>query len=81
LFAGLSGSASRTRCGTPRAFTKNRDRLLDVEVAGNFLVTVLLQDKVKKLLSSHLCRIGPAKVSPSPLQRRVNGSDPSRMAQ
>jgi hypothetical protein len=33
-------------------FTKNRDRLLDGEVASKFLTTVLSQDKVKQLLSS-----------------------------
>ena len=34
------------------SFTKNRDRLLDGEVASQFLVAVLSQDKVKRLLSS-----------------------------
>jgi transposase len=34
------------------SFTKNRDRLLDGEVAGKFLAAVLSQDKVKRLLSS-----------------------------
>jgi transposase len=33
-------------------FTKNRDRLLDGEVASQFLTAVLSQDKVKRLLSS-----------------------------
>jgi transposase len=33
-------------------FTKNRDRLLDGEVAAKFLAAVLSQDKVKGLLSS-----------------------------
>ena len=33
-------------------FTKNRDRLLDGEVAGKFLAAVLSQDRVKRLLSS-----------------------------
>ena len=33
-------------------FTKNRDRLLDGEVASKFLAAVLSQDKVKRLLSS-----------------------------
>ena len=33
-------------------FTKNRDRLLAGEVAGKFLIAVLSQDKVKRLLSS-----------------------------
>ena len=33
-------------------FTKNRDRLLDGEVAGKLLAAVLSQDKVKRLLSS-----------------------------
>jgi len=34
------------------SFTKNRDRLLDGEVAGKFLAAVLSQDTVKRLLSS-----------------------------
>jgi transposase len=34
------------------SFTKNRDRLLEGEVAGQFLTAVLSQDKVKRLLSS-----------------------------
>jgi len=34
------------------SFTKNRDRLLDGEVASQFLAAVLSQDKVKRLLSS-----------------------------
>lgn len=34
------------------SFTKNRDRLLDGEVASKFLAAVLSQDKVKGLLSS-----------------------------
>ena len=34
------------------SFTKNRDRLLDGEVASKFLAAVLSQDKVKRLLSS-----------------------------
>jgi transposase len=34
------------------SFTKNRDRLLDGEVAGKLLTAVLSQDKVKRLLSS-----------------------------
>src|SRR5262249_2667000 len=33
-------------------FTKNRDRLLEGEVASQFLAAVLSQDKVKRLLSS-----------------------------
>jgi transposase len=33
-------------------FTKNRDRLLDGEVANQFLAAVLSQDRVKRLLSS-----------------------------
>ena len=33
-------------------FTKNRDRLLEGEVAGQFLAAVLSQDKIKRLLSS-----------------------------
>jgi len=33
-------------------FTKNRDRLLDGEVASQFLAAVLSQDQVKRLLSS-----------------------------
>ena len=34
------------------SFTKNRDRLLQGEVASQFLAAVLSQDKVKRLLSS-----------------------------
>jgi transposase len=34
------------------SFTKNRDRLLDGAVAGQFLAAVLSQDKVQRLLSS-----------------------------
>jgi len=34
------------------SFTKNHDRLLDGEVASQFLAAVLSQDKVKRLLSS-----------------------------
>ena len=34
------------------SFTKNRDRLLEGEVAVQFLAAVLSQDKVKRLLSS-----------------------------
>src|SRR5690349_16433763 len=34
------------------SFTKNRDRLLEGDVAGQFLAAVLAQDKVKALLSS-----------------------------
>ena len=34
------------------SFTKNRDRLLEGEVAGKFLAVVLSQGKVKRLLSS-----------------------------
>ena len=34
------------------SFTKNRDRLLEGEVASKFLAAVLSQDKVKRLLSS-----------------------------
>jgi len=34
------------------SFTKNRDRLLDGEVASKFLIAVLSQDKIKRLLSS-----------------------------
>src|SRR6201993_3889176 len=34
------------------SFTKNRDRLLEGEVAGKFLAAVLSQGKVKRLLSS-----------------------------
>ena len=36
----------------PRASPRNRDRLLDGEVAGKFLAAVLSQDTVKRLLSS-----------------------------
>src|SRR5207248_10158764 len=34
------------------SFTKNRDRVLDGEVASKFLIAVLSQDKIKRLLSS-----------------------------
>jgi transposase len=51
-FAGLSGSASEDAVWDATSFTKNRDRLLDVAVAGKFLAAVLSQDKVKRLLSS-----------------------------
>src|SRR5271163_878199 len=36
----------------PRPFTKNRDRLLEGDMAAQFLAAVLSQDKVKGLLSS-----------------------------
>ena len=52
LFRRFVGLGSRMRCGMPRLFTKNRDRLLDGEVASQFLAAVLSQDKVKRLLSS-----------------------------
>ena len=35
------------------SFTKNRDRLLDGEIAAKFLAAVLAQPKVKRLLSTH----------------------------
>jgi len=36
----------------PRPFTKNRDRLLEGDIAAQFLAAVLAQDNVKALLSS-----------------------------
>ena len=36
----------------PSTFSKNRDRLLEGEIAAKFLATVLAQPKVKRLLSS-----------------------------
>ena len=40
------------RSGTIRRFSKNRDRLLEGEIAAKFLAAVLAQPKVKRLLSS-----------------------------
>ena len=52
LFGGLSGCRSMMRSGTPPVFSKNRDRLLEAEVAREFLSTPLSLPKVKRLLSS-----------------------------
>ncbi|ESW72056.1 hypothetical protein X772_33785 [Mesorhizobium sp. LSJC280B00] len=50
--AGSSASASTTQPGTHSVFSKNRDRLLEGDIAAKFLAAVLAQPKVKKLLSS-----------------------------
>jgi hypothetical protein len=41
-----------TRPGAIRWFSKNRDRLLEGDIAAKFLAPVLSQSKVNKLLSS-----------------------------
>ena len=50
-FAGSSASASTTRLG-PFGVSKNRDRLLEGDIAAKFLNALLAQPKVKKLLST-----------------------------
>jgi hypothetical protein len=50
--AGLSVSASEDPVWDATTFTKNRDRLLEGDVAAQFLAAVLSQDKVRALLSS-----------------------------
>jgi IS5 family transposase len=55
----LSGSASRT-VWDATTFTKNRDRLLEGDMAAQFLAAVLSQDKVKGLLSSEHFSVKPA---------------------
>src|SRR5262245_16684332 len=39
------------RCGDHSVFSKNRDRLLEGEIAAKFLAAILTQPKVKRLLS------------------------------
>jgi hypothetical protein len=48
----LLGSRWTTRSGTRRCFCKNRDRLLDGEIAAKFFASVLNLPQVRKLLSS-----------------------------
>ncbi len=50
--AGSSGCRSTTRSGTATVFCKNRDRLLDGDIAAKFFVAVLNLPQVRKLLSS-----------------------------
>ena len=50
--AGSSGSGSMLQCGTIRFSRKNRDRLLEGDIATRFLAAVLDQPRVKKLLST-----------------------------
>ena len=50
LFRWFVGSVSTIRCGTTRVFSKNRDRLLEGEIAAKFLSGVLAQPRVKRLL-------------------------------
>jgi len=62
-------------------FTKNRDRLLDGEVAANFLAAVLSHGKVKGLLSSeHFSVDGTlleAWASPKSFRPKDGSGDPS----
>ena len=44
--------ARAQRCGTPRCSRDNRDRLLEADVAHEFLTALLALPQVKKLLSS-----------------------------
>ncbi|RWO23569.1 MAG: transposase [Mesorhizobium sp.] len=47
----------RRRCGLDHSvFSKNRDRLLEGDIAAKFLAAVLAQPKVKRLLSMEVCR-------------------------
>jgi transposase len=52
LFRWFAGLGIEGAVWDATTFTKNRDRLLEGEVAGKFLAAVLSQDKVKRLLSS-----------------------------
>ena len=63
-------------------FTKNRDRLLEGEVAGQFLAAVLSQARVKALLSSdHFSVDGtlskPGRASKALAQRTARASHPA----
>ena len=51
LFRWFVGLGIEDMAWDATTFTKNRDRLLAGEVAGKFLIAVLSQDKVKRLLS------------------------------
>jgi hypothetical protein len=60
LFCWFVGLGIEDAVWDATTFTKNRDRLLDGEVARKFLTAVLSQDKVKRLLSSdHFSVDGP----------------------
>jgi transposase len=52
LFRWFAGLGIEDPVWDATSFTKNRDRLLEGEVAVEFLAAVLSQDKVKRLLSS-----------------------------
>jgi transposase len=52
LFRWFVGLGIQDAAWDATSFTKNRDRLLDGEVASKFLTAVLSQEKVKRLLSS-----------------------------
>src|SRR5205085_12516760 len=52
LFRWFVGLGSEDPVWDATTFTKNRDRLLEGDVAAQFLAAVLAQDKVKALLSS-----------------------------
>ena len=49
--AGLSGSVSTIGSGTTSVFSKNRERLLEAEIAARFLTSILNQGEIRKLLS------------------------------
>src|SRR5271169_5672441 len=51
-FAGFVGLGIEDAVWDTTTFTKNRDRLLEGDMAARFLAAVLSQDKVKGLLSS-----------------------------
>jgi Transposase domain (DUF772) len=62
-------------------FSKNRDRLLEGDIAARFLVAVLDQPRVKKLLSTdHVARADCTPVSAPILSCASNHSRPSNSA-
>jgi transposase len=80
LFCWFVGLGIEDAVWDATTFTKNRDRLLDGEVARKFLTAVLSQDKVKRLLSSdHFSVDGPlleAWASPKSFRAKDGSGEP-----
>jgi hypothetical protein len=80
LFRWFVGLGIDDRVWDHSVFSKNRDRLLEAEIAARFLTSILNQDEIRKLLSDDHFSVDGTLVEAWASLRRASGRGRARMA-
>ena len=80
LFRWFVGLAMDDAVWVPTTFTKNRDRLLEGDIARAFFEDVVAQARGRRLLSAEHFTVGGTLLQPEVVQESLSSPPPSRSA-